>query len=308
MLSSILLTLTTVSAVASTSCGLRKMENLVTFGDSYTDESRLRYFAEHGGQPPPPGVLLPPNNMTSSGGKAWGRFVAESTGAKYYNYAVSGAMCSDKITSHIFGGTNASFPSVHEYEIPAYQKDVTYKDLYPNRRSDNTVYAMWIGTNDLGIDGFLSDRNVPGTSIPTFVECIWQAFDGIYKTGGRHFVILNQAPLELAPLYAASQQSPKNQLLSSQALCNATETERKMFEYTMSVNTMFDYGVPFQLLVKKRWRGATFTVFNVHDLMLEIHDRPTEYLTAPADVTGSYRTCNSNGCSDSNNSRSSFMW
>jgi len=38
---------------------LQQFKNFITFGDSYTDESRLAYFYTHGGAAPPPGTLLP---------------------------------------------------------------------------------------------------------------------------------------------------------------------------------------------------------------------------------------------------------
>jgi len=38
---------------------LERFSSLITFGDSYTDENRLNYFATHNGSAPPPGTLLP---------------------------------------------------------------------------------------------------------------------------------------------------------------------------------------------------------------------------------------------------------
>lgn len=39
------------------------------------------------------------------------------------------------------------------------------------------------------------------TNITSYIDCIWTVFDTIYATGGRRFVLLNTAPLQLAPLY-----------------------------------------------------------------------------------------------------------
>lgn len=41
------------------------------------------------------------------------------------------------------------------------------------------------------------------TNITSYIDCVWSVFDTIYETGGRRFVLLNTAPLQLAPLYAA---------------------------------------------------------------------------------------------------------
>lgn len=83
-------------------------DSLITFGDSYTDENRLNYFASHNGSAPPPGTFLPESMATASGGTTWPRFVIQYTGdtsnggwspaMTLYDYAVSGAVCSNNIT------------------------------------------------------------------------------------------------------------------------------------------------------------------------------------------------------------------
>lgn len=161
-------------AGAASSCVRRgAFSNLVTFGDSYTDNGRLGYYINNQGNAPPPGVLPAASNKTASGGLAWGDFVAKLTGAKYYDYAISGATCSNKIVSRYFGAIKKPFPSVMDDEIPSFKADVGVEALYGNRTAENTVYAMWIGTNDLGYTGFLSDSQAPGTDITSFVECVW---------------------------------------------------------------------------------------------------------------------------------------
>ncbi|OLN97604.1 GDSL esterase/lipase [Colletotrichum chlorophyti] len=300
------------SMAAASYCGLRKLENLVTFGDSYTDEGRLSYFISTNGTAPPSGYLPPASNQTSSGGYVWARFVANSTGASLYNYAVSGASCSNEIISRYYAPIRQPFPSVLEYEIPAYKADTAIESLYENRQASNTVYALWIGTNDLGYGGFLTDSQAPGTTISTYVDCIWEVFDNIYETGGRHFVLLNLAPLEQSPLYTATELGGfgDSQFWPNKTAYNTTEYQYKMLEYTTNVNTMFDYGVPFKLLVRKRWPGASFSIFDVHSLLRDIHDEPSEYLSAPANVTGVYHACDpsSGTCINSSQPLSSFLW
>ena len=69
----------TMAAAATASC--LRFQNLVSFGDSLTDEGRLNYMFVNGGLPPV-GELLPPSNSTASGGKSWPRFVAQNAGIK----------------------------------------------------------------------------------------------------------------------------------------------------------------------------------------------------------------------------------
>lgn len=85
-----------------------RFNSLVAFGDSYTDENRLNYFGEHHGSAPPAGTFLPESFNTAGGGRTWVRYVIQYTGAEVggqwepsmtlYDYAVSGAVCSNLIT------------------------------------------------------------------------------------------------------------------------------------------------------------------------------------------------------------------
>lgn len=305
----------TASAIAFAhvkAAGVPGMDNLVAFGDSFTDEGRLGYFLANNGSAPPPGTLLPASNETSVGGFPWGRHVANATGASYYNYAVAGAVCSNEVSPRWLDGINDNFPSVLEYEVPAFAADTKYKDLYPDRREDNTVYALWIGTNDLGWKAFLSDSQAPGASLSTYVDCIWDVYDGIYETGGRNFVLLKVIPLELIPLYAGPELhgTGDSRYWNNKTAYNMTEYQNKMFEYTTSVNTMFDYGAGYNLIVEERWPGANVTVFDVYQFFSDIYHNPDDYLTAPANVTGHYEVCSVDGseCGYSEEPRDSFLW
>ncbi|KAI8957298.1 carbohydrate esterase family 16 protein [Daldinia sp. FL1419] len=297
------------------------VENLIVFGDSYTDEGRLAYFQSHNGTAPPAGIVIPTANVTASGGYTWPHFVSQQLGSTTYNYAVSGATCSNEIIYRYLESIHGPFPSVIDYEIPAFLADVAYAGgasngtFLSNRKPDNTVYALWIGTNDLGVYAFLTDSQQRGATIANFTDCIWSTFDAIYGTGGRQFVLFNEAPLEKAPLYA----SPENggvgndQYWLNKTAYNTTESEQKILEYTTLVNTIFSYGVPFELIVKERWPGASFSIFNVHQLFLDIYNNPSEYLDAPANPSAPYHGCpltasGDTNCTTSENSLSSFLW
>ncbi|KAK8074141.1 Acetyl esterase [Apiospora phragmitis] len=299
------------------------VENVIAFGDSYTDSGRLSAYMANNGATPPPATDTSTSNFTASGGYSWGHFATQQLGAKFYDYAVSGAFCSNTIFERFLSQINRTFPSVLEDEIPSFVEDVVYVNastgtntFYPDRAAANTVYALWVGTNDLGGDAFLTDSQHAGLTITDFVDCIWAVFDAIYaQGGGRHFVLFNQAPLERSPLYAAPEHGgagDNHYWPTKTDHCNNTEVEQKMLEYTTNVNTMFDYGVPFQLLANKtrRWPDASFAVFNVHQLMRDIYDKPEQYLDVPANAMGWYYHCSVDGsnCTNSENPLSSFMW
>ncbi|KAK5135902.1 hypothetical protein LTR04_004581, partial [Oleoguttula sp. CCFEE 6159] len=131
------------SAAAHNAWGLKSLTSLVSFGDSYTDENRLAYFIANNGSAPPVGYVGPVSTMTASGGRAWPRYVSYYTGCNIYDYAVSGAVCSNEITPRIFTPINANFPSVKEYEIPAFIADSKYVEpngqKYMNNPADSTA-------------------------------------------------------------------------------------------------------------------------------------------------------------------------
>lgn len=133
--------------------------------------------------------------------------MSTNTGAQLYNYAVSGAVCDNKIIYRYLEDLKAPFPDV-VYEIDSFVADANYVNattnsntLYTDRQSDNTVYSMWIGTNDLGAGAFLTDSSLNGTTIPNYVDCVFEKFDTLYKNGARYFVLMNTAPLQLSPVY-----------------------------------------------------------------------------------------------------------
>ncbi|KAH8648463.1 hypothetical protein BX600DRAFT_389294 [Xylariales sp. PMI_506] len=304
---------------AKSKCNSKKVENVISFGDSYTDEGRLAAYGAGNGSTPAPGTNTAGSNVTASGGYSWGHFATQILGAKYYDYAISGAFCSNEIFSRYLASIYRTFPSVIDDEIPSFLQDVAYVNqstgtntFYTNREADNTVYALWIGTNDLGIDAFLTDSQHDGLTITDFIGCIWQVFDAIYGAGGRRFVLFKEAPLEHSPLYAAPQNGGvlDDKYWTNKTSYNMTDYEQKMKEYTTNVNTIFDYGVPFELKIKARWPGAEFAVFDVHQLILDIRSNPAQYLDAPANATGYYLHCAVDGsnCTPSEYPLTSFLW
>ena len=301
-------------------------KSLITFGDSYTDESRLGYFGTHNGSAPPAGTLLPESNATAGGGYTWPRYVVRYTGdtvngvwdpsLTLYNYAVSGAVCSNYITprydrilrsSHFtdslstFKAINADFPSVLEYEVPAFIADqsasrinTTEPYFEPALSASSAVYSIWIGTNDLGVWAFLTDSQVPGKVLSDYTDCVFQVLDKLYAVGGRAFVLMNAAPLQLAPLYANDTLNGvgDNQYWP-QKPSNKTDIADKMHEYTTSVNNIYKYQTPYEALVAKRYPGANFALFDVWQLISDIYDNPSQYLngTQPLSVQGFEHHC-----------------
>ncbi|EGR49380.1 uncharacterized protein TRIREDRAFT_121418 [Trichoderma reesei QM6a] len=284
---------------------------LITFGDSYTDNGRLGYYGSHQAHGPPPGVMPPEANVTASGGLQWPQYVEASTGATLYDYAIAGATCDNNNVERWAAFMNANYPSIITDEIPSFKADRKTK-LYRGVTSANTVYALWIGTNDLSYTGILSDSQVKGTNITTYIDCLWNVFDAIHAAGGRRFVILNNNALQLTGLYRPLSDggAGDNQFWQNKTLYNQTEYAQKMLEYTTSSNTMIDYGVPFHLLVKNRWPGSKVAVYDIHSLIMDIYNQPSRYLEPPHNVVGYYKHCDVNGtnCLYGPGRLDSYLW
>lgn len=166
-----------------------------------------------------------------------------------------------------------------EYEVPAFVADSQYKTKgkkFLDIPSDGTVYAIWIGTNDLGNNAFLTDSQLPGKTIPDYAECVYQVLDQVYaKAKGRYFVIMNNAPLQLAPMYA----TPENDGTGPSQYWpdkpeNDTMISYRMWEQVATVNEVFEYKTPFEAVVARRYPGAKFAVMDMYGFVGCLFFRP----------------------------------
>jgi len=249
---------------------LKQFISFVVFGDSYTDDSRLTYFITHNGSAPPVGWVDPVNYDAADGGRVWAEYVKQYTGCNLYNYAVSGAVCSNEITPRWFSAIDAPFPAVKQYEVPAYLNDSHYYENGTKWMTDpanETVYAIWIGTNDLGYYAFIDDEQVKGTNITTYVDCVYDQLQRVYENGGRYFVIMNVAPLNLAPIYAMPPYAAgPNQFWPTKA-GNYSAISGRMMEQVVTVNAIYEYRTPFSVELAKRYPGSSFALYDVHGLV-----------------------------------------
>ncbi|KAL0636824.1 hypothetical protein Q9L58_004182 [Maublancomyces gigas] len=288
-----------------------KIKNIVVFGDSYTDEGRLSYFINNNGEAPPVGYIQPEGLVTASGGKVWARFAAESTGVTLYNYAVSGAVCSNDLTWRTFPLINRTFPGINDYELPAFKADFPKNSLRLDM--DETLFTIWIGTNDLGGDAIIS--GLPDVGLTNYTSCVIDTMSELYQYGARNFALLNLAPLEHAPVYAPESEggfagpSPTWEDRGD----NATAISRRMRDLTQGANEIYKYRIPFEV-VAGSLKGAKVAVMDTYGLMTDIRNNPAEYLTGPLplNVTGYNIHCDpldTSVCTTYRpNDRDSFMW
>ena len=163
---SCLLSLSAVSALGPAS---NQFKNLITFGDSYTD------------------VGSPGDNAT-----AWPVYAALYGNLTLYPFAKSGAVCSKNLT-------NRPFPSVKEYQIPTLMEELSNGTLGNlGGESEESVYTLWIGTNDVGRAALITGDQVPGVTLVNVVECAVSWVQTMYDSGARNFLFQNVSHYRLS--------------------------------------------------------------------------------------------------------------
>ncbi|KZT69467.1 carbohydrate esterase family 16 protein [Daedalea quercina L-15889] len=179
-----------------------QIKNLVTFGDSYTD------------------VGDPGDNAT-----AWPVYAAMYGNFTLYPYAKAGATCSNYLTPRLF-------PSVFEDELPLYFTERENGSLVLDLT--DTMYTLWIGTNDVGVGELITGQQTPGVTLVDTVSCAVDWVKVLYMSGARNFIVQNMLPLQLTILYSAY--SYPNRYWAEQR--NTTEWNVFMTEMTNTGNAL----------------------------------------------------------------------
>lgn len=132
---------------------------LVTFGDSYSVQN------------------------VGDGRVQWPDWAAGYLNVKLFDYARSGATCSNALTPR-------AYPAVTEDELPAYWDDVS-NGAFGDTEYSQILYSIWIGTNDVGAGCLLTGDSVEGVSIVDTTYCVVQWLRTLYEQGARNFIIQN---------------------------------------------------------------------------------------------------------------------
>lgn len=260
-----------------------QIKNLVTFGDSYTDV----------GNP-------------ADGGQAWPIYAAEYGHLNLYPFAKSGAACSNNLTDR-------PFPPVFEYQIPTYLQEVQNGTLALNPYE--TIYTLWIGTNDVGVNELLTGSQTPGVTLVNTTQCAVNWVSTMYGYGARNFLFQNMLPLQNTILYS-NYSYPNRYYVAPR---NTTEWNVMMTEITNTGNLlsrMMLENLAYQL------PGAHIGIFDSYGLFTDMYNNPAQYLngTAPLNVTGCVNSCvyainanisdpNAGTCTTAEGTdRDSFLW
>ncbi|TBU45278.1 hypothetical protein BD309DRAFT_1079441 [Dichomitus squalens] len=217
-----------------------QIKNLVTFGDSYTDI-----------------------DGHEDGGTVWPVFAAQDGNFALFPFAKVGATYSNNLTFR-------PFPSLFESQLPTYFSEKSNGSLAV-LRPENTIYTLWIGTNDVGANALLTGSQAPGVTLVDTATCAVNWVKTLYDSGARNFIFQNMIPLETTPLYAPD--SYLNLYCDSQR--NTTEWSVFMREPTTAGNAIARLELQF---IAPTLHGAHIGLFDSHALLADMYARPKLYL------------------------------
>jgi hypothetical protein len=172
--------------------------------------------------------------------------------------------------------SNNNRNGIKQDQLPTFLRDNTYTSNETNKPAilnppHETVYAIWIGTNDLGYSGFITEVQPAGMPLTYLTECVYAQLDRLHEIGARAFVLLNIAPLDLSPQHALPENGgltdPQYWTEKPAYEANITRSSEKMRQYLTMVNAVFDYQTPYEVRIAKRYPGSTFALYNVHGLV-----------------------------------------
>ncbi|KAG8739853.1 hypothetical protein FRC10_005048 [Ceratobasidium sp. 414] len=175
-----------------------------------------------------------------------------------------------------------------ESQIPEYNRNVTVKSgdpanttyiISPNGTytplfSQDTIYSIWIGTNDVGAGALLTDP-LENVSVVNTTACVFDWVKSLYDQGARNFLIQNMIPLYLSPMYSATGYTTKFWNLPHDQL----EWSILMAELVRSGNELT--ALRTQYVAPLQFPGANFGLFDSYRLLKDMYENPASHLVGP---------------------------
>ena len=77
-----------------------------------------------------------------------------------------------------------------ESQLPAFFAEKANGSLVALKPED-TIYTLWIGTNDVGVGALLTGSQTLGVTVVDTVTCAVNWVQTLYKSGARNFIFQN---------------------------------------------------------------------------------------------------------------------
>ena len=123
--------------------------------------------------------------VTGDNGISWPIYAAQDGDLKLFPFARAGATCSNNITFR-------PFPPLFESQLPLYLTEKQNGTLHLN--PEETIYTLWIGTNDVGVNSLITG-SAKGATVVNTTECAVSFIKVMYQNGARNFLFQNVSTL-----------------------------------------------------------------------------------------------------------------
>ncbi|RYP04654.1 hypothetical protein DL764_004316 [Monosporascus ibericus] len=209
------LALSAPSGEARTKCcatrawsGWKNVKHAFIFGDSYT-QTGFNYQSTNPspsnplGNPPYPG-------WTSSNGPNWVGFLTTKHNASLlqtYNFAYGGATVDSDLVAPYDPSVVSMKEQVRSQFLPGYTGDSPSAPGAPSWTGKDSVFAFWIGINDVGNSWWLAPAE-RGPLYARIFELYAALAAQLREQGARNFVFVNVPPVDRSPLMIG--QGPEN--------------------------------------------------------------------------------------------------
>ncbi|KAI1345836.1 hypothetical protein F5Y01DRAFT_322708 [Xylaria sp. FL0043] len=214
--------------------GWENIKNAFIFGDSYTqtgfDYTQAQPSAANPfGNPTYPGY-------TSSNGPNWVGYLTFQYNASSlltYNLAYGGATVDASLVTPYDPSVKSLKDQVESEFIPGY----TGNSSKASWTGDNSIFAVWIGINDIG-NSYWNGADATDALNTKIFDVISSLIDQIYAAGGRNYVFINVPPLDRTPLII-----PQGDTAVSLSKADVAAWNQKVIDYAGEVKAKGDTNV-----------------------------------------------------------------
>lgn len=218
------------------------------FNHSLTAPSAVNPF----GNPPYPG-------WTSANGPNWVGFLTTKYNASKlltYNLAYGGATVDSELVKPYLPTVLSLKQQVYDEFVGTYVPS-GLKAASPPWTSSDSLFAVWIGINDVG-NSFFGGANVTGPLNAKIFDVYGKAVEELYASGARNFVFLNVPPTNRSPLLIGegkeNQELARVDILAFNGLIESLAAD-----------------------LKDRYKEVNVWVINTYDVFGEVLDEPATY-------------------------------